>query len=68
MDMILGIPLDESYSGIHALVDLSVYVKIYQQLLGEDSKVHYLFMYIFYSFISNYKRISTDYLRRGFMF
>ena len=28
--MILEIPLGESYSGIHALVDLSVCVKIYQ--------------------------------------
>jgi hypothetical protein len=32
MDMILGIPLGESYSGIHALADLSVCIKIYQQL------------------------------------
>ena len=31
MDTILGIPLGESYSGIHALVDLSMCVKIYQQ-------------------------------------
>ena len=28
---ILGIPPGESYSGIHALVDLSVCIKIYQQ-------------------------------------
>ena len=32
MDKILGILLGESYSGIHALADLSMCVKIYQQL------------------------------------
>ena len=31
VDTILGIPPDESYNGIRALVDLSVCVKIYQQ-------------------------------------
>ena len=32
MDTILGIALDESYNGIRALTDLSMCVKIYQQL------------------------------------
>ena len=33
MDTILGIPPGESYSGIHALVDLSVCVNKYQHSL-----------------------------------
>ena len=35
MDTILGIPLGESYSGIRALADLSVYVK-YTNSGGHD--------------------------------
>ena len=34
-DTILGIPPGESYSGIRALADLSVCVKIYQHLLTD---------------------------------
>ena len=34
MDMILGIPPGESYSGIHALADLSVCVKYTNKLSG----------------------------------
>ena len=35
--MILGILLGESYSGIRALIDLSVCVKIYQHPLHEEN-------------------------------
>ena len=34
MDMILGIPLGESYSGIHALADFSVCVKYTNKISG----------------------------------
>ena len=34
MDTILGIPLSESYSGIHALADLFVCVKYTNKLSG----------------------------------
>ena len=34
MDMILGIPLSESYNGIRALVDLSVCIKYSNKLSG----------------------------------
>ena len=34
MDTILEIAPDETYSGIRALVDLSMYVKIYNKLSG----------------------------------
>ena len=34
MDTILGIPMGESYSSIHALVDLSMCIKYMNKLLG----------------------------------
>ena len=34
MDTILGIPLGKSYSGIHMLTDLSMYVKYTNKLSG----------------------------------
>ena len=37
MDTILGILLSESYSGIHALADLSVCVKYTNKLSGADA-------------------------------
>ena len=38
MDMILGILLGESYNGIRALEDLSMCVKIYQQVARLEVK------------------------------
>ena len=38
MDTILGIPPSESYSGIHALADLSVCVKYTKKLAGAVAK------------------------------